>query len=264
MECGPLRPALSTQSTGKIRALSARPLPAPKILPATSVSLASSRGNTQIERKGHGCIPPISEKLICPSGGALDTAPVLRVFLIERKGHARLARCFEKETQVTAEQAFEDYHKAVYRFVYRLTGKAELAEDITQDCFLVILREPQRWDSTRAGMKTYLFSIARNLTFKRYRDEHPDLQVDPERALSVKDCRMDQELSLVVTQMVSQLPDLQREALILFEYEGFQLSEISQIVKADIGVVKSRLHRARERLKRMLAPHRKVETHETV
>jgi DNA-directed RNA polymerase specialized sigma24 family protein len=60
------------------------------------------------------------------------------------------------------------------------------------------------------------------------------------------------------------LPDLQREALILFEYEGFQLSEIAQIVKADIGVVKSRLHRAREGLKRALAPQRKVETHETV
>ncbi len=165
---------------------------------------------------------------------------------------------------MTAEQAFDDHHKAVYRFVYRLTGRPELAEDITQDCFVAILREPQRWDSTRADMKTYLFSIARNLTFKRYRDDHVSLQVDQEQALSISDHRMDQELPLLVAQMVSQLPDLQREALILFEYEGFQLSEIAQIVKADIGVVKSRLHRARERLKRVLAPQRKVETHETV
>ena len=152
---------------------------------------------------------------------------------------------------MTAEQAFDDHHKAVYRFVYRLTGQPELAEDITQDCFVAILREPQRWDGARTDMKTYLFAIARNLTFKRYRDEHINQQVD-------------QELPVLVAQMVSQLPDLQREALILFEYEGFQLSEIAQIVKADIGVVKSRLHRAREGLKRALAPQRKVETHETV
>ncbi len=165
---------------------------------------------------------------------------------------------------MTAEQAFDDHHKAVYRFVYRLTGRPELAEDITQDCFVAILREPQRWNGARADMKTYLFAIARNLTFKRYRDEHANQQVDQEQALTVRDRRMDQELPVLVAQMVSQLPELQRETLILFEYEGFQLSEIAQIVKADIGVVKSRLHRARGGLKRALAPQRKVETHETV
>jgi RNA polymerase sigma-70 factor (ECF subfamily) len=165
-----------------------------------------------------------------------------------------------------AQQAFEDHHKAVYRFVYRLTsGRADLAEDITQDCFLALLRDPHRWDPARGDLKTFLFSIARNLTFKRYRDDHPDLQADPTRALTVSDHRMNQELPVVVAQMISQLPDLQREALILFEYEGFQLNEIAQIVKSDIGVVKSRLHRARQTLKRVLAPQRKVEaTHETV
>jgi RNA polymerase sigma-70 factor (ECF subfamily) len=164
---------------------------------------------------------------------------------------------------VTAEQAFDDHHKAVYRFVYRLTGNAGSAEDITQECFLALLREPRRWDATRGNMKTFLFSIARNLAFKRYRDEHTDLPVDPERVLDVSDERMDQELPVLVAQMVGRLPDLQREALILFEYEGFQLSEIAAIVKADIGVVKSRLHRARESLKRVLL-ERKVGAHETV
>jgi RNA polymerase sigma-70 factor, ECF subfamily len=165
---------------------------------------------------------------------------------------------------VTAEQAFDDHHKAIYRFVYRLTGRPELAEDITQDCFLAILRDPQRWNAARGGMKTYLFSIARNLALKRYRDDHEDHQLGQDRTLSITDQRMDQELPVLVAQMVSQLPELQREALILFEYEGFQLNEISQIVNADIGVVKSRLHRARERLKQALAPCRKVGTHETV
>jgi RNA polymerase sigma-70 factor (ECF subfamily) len=165
---------------------------------------------------------------------------------------------------VTAEQAFDDHHKSIYRFVYRLTGRPDLAEDITQDCFLAILRDPQRWNAARGGMKTYLFAIARNLAFKRYRDDHSDQQLEQDRALSITDRRMDQELPVLVAQMVSQLPELQREALILFEYEGFQLNEISQIVNADVGVVKSRLHRAREKLKQVLAPCRKVGTHETV
>lgn len=165
---------------------------------------------------------------------------------------------------MTAEQAFDDYHKAVYRFAYRLLGRADLAEDVTQDCFLSILREPQRWDAARADMKTYLFSIARNLAFKRYRDERREMQVDEDGAISLADQRPDQEISAAVAQAVGRLPDLQREALILFEYEGFQLVEIAQIVNADLGVVKSRLHRAREGLKRVLAPYRRMGRYQDV
>lgn len=162
---------------------------------------------------------------------------------------------------MTAEQAFDEYHRAVYRFVYRLAGRADLAEDITQDCFLAMLRDPHRWDPARGEIKTYLFSIARNLAFKRFRDEHSEVQVAEDCAVAIVDQRMDQELPVLVAQMVSQLPDLQREALILFEYEGFQLNEIAEIVNADVGVVKSRLHRARESMRRLLIPYRRVGTY---
>ncbi len=162
---------------------------------------------------------------------------------------------------MTAEQAFDEYHRAVYRFVYRLAGRADLAEDITQDCFLAMLRDPHRWDPARGEIKTYLFSIARNLAFKRFRDEHSEVQVAEDRAVAIVDQRMDQELPVLVAQMVSQLPDLQREALILFEYEGFQLNEIAEIVNAEVGVVKSRLHRARESMRRLLIPYRRVGTY---
>lgn len=163
---------------------------------------------------------------------------------------------------MTAEQAFDSYHKAIYRFVYRLAGRGDIAEDITQDCFVAILRDPQRWNERRGDFRMYLFSIARNLAFKRYRDEHGSLYVDEEEVDFVAGEQTDQELSVTVAQMVSQLPDLQREVLILFEYEGFSLNEIAVIVNAEVGAVKARLHRARERLRRALTPHRRVGTHE--
>jgi RNA polymerase sigma-70 factor (ECF subfamily) len=73
------------------------------------------------------------------------------------------------------------------------------------------------------------------------------------------------ELSSMVEQAVGKLPPLQREALVLFEYEGLTLEEIAEITGADVGTIKSRLHRARERLKRMLAPNRKAgDVHGTV
>ena len=163
---------------------------------------------------------------------------------------------------MTAEQAFDNYHKAIYRFVFRLAGRGDIAEDITQDCFLAILRDPQRWNERRGDFRTYLFSIARNLACKRYRNAHASLYVDQEEANFAAPGQTDRELSLTVAQMVWQLPDLQREVLILFEYEGFSLNEIAVIVNADVGAVKARLHRARERLRRALTPSRRVGTHE--
>ncbi len=56
---------------------------------------------------------------------------------------------------------------------------------------------------------------------------------------------------------IDELPPLQREALVLFEYEELVLAEIAEIVGVDIGTVKARLHRARQCLKRSLAPYLK-------
>jgi len=159
---------------------------------------------------------------------------------------------------VTAKQAFESYHESVFRFVYRLTRRMDTAEDITQECFLAFLRAPERWDQARGSIRTYLFSIARNLALKHYRDNQAGVQLEDDQFSRVIDLRSGQELASVVEQAVSALPDLQKEALVLFEYEGFTLEEIASVVGADIGTVKSRLHRARERLKRALAPYRKV------
>ncbi len=114
----------------------------------------------------------------------------------------------------------------------------------------------------RGDFRTYLFSIARNLACKRYRNAHAGLYVDEDEANFAERGQTDRELSVMVAQMVSQLPDLQREVLILFEYEGFSLNEIAVIVNADVGAVKARLHRARERLRRALTPSRRVGTHQ--
>lgn len=66
---------------------------------------------------------------------------------------------------------------------------------------------------------------------------------------------LDDELSVKVQEAVSSLPPLQREALVLFEYEGLALNEIASMVGTDVGAVKSRLHRARGRLRNALLPY---------
>lgn len=164
---------------------------------------------------------------------------------------------------MTSEQAFDQFHQAVYNFAYRLARRQDVAEDITQECFLLLVRDPQRFDEARGTIKTYLFSVARNLVLKHYRDhrlefpaeDEPPSAADPFRAIDV---------SSAVAHAVAGLPLLQQEALILFEYEGLTLEEIAAVLGADVGTVKSRLHRARNALRRLLAPYRNTEnTHGT-
>ncbi len=161
---------------------------------------------------------------------------------------------------MTPEQAFDLYHRAIYSFAYRLTRRPALAEDLTQECFLAMLRKrPHRYDAARGStVKVYLFSIVRNLALKQYRDDLGERQIAESEDLVATDPRRSIEVSSAVSAAVADLPLLQREALVLFEYEGVSLEEIAQIVGAEVGTVKSRLHQARERLRRVLAAYREV------
>jgi RNA polymerase sigma factor (sigma-70 family) len=158
---------------------------------------------------------------------------------------------------VTPEDAFDQYSQAVYSFLYRLTRREDLAEDLTQEAFLAFVRAPERFDPARGTAKIYLFSIARNLALKQYRDQRGEEQLDDAGMQPLaEDPQQSLEVESAVADAVASLPPLQQEALILFEYEGATLEEIAQIVNADVGTVKSRLHRARANLKRVLAPYR--------
>jgi RNA polymerase sigma-70 factor (ECF subfamily) len=159
-------------------------------------------------------------------------------------------------------QVYERHRAAIFRFSYRLSGSVDVAEDITHDLFLSLIRKPGNFDPNRASLRTYLLSAARNLWLKQLRSAGREAALDdvaedqfvatgkqPLRSL------LDSELAMKVAEAVSQLPPLQKEALVLFEYEGLSLAEIAGIVGTDTGAIKSRLYRARERLKSVLGPY---------
>jgi len=159
-------------------------------------------------------------------------------------------------------QIYERHRDPVFRFAYRLSGSVELAEDITHDSFLGLLKKPENFIPSRASLRTYLFAAVRNLWLKQLRkfgreSALDDLADDQFIAVSKEPLRtlMDNELSLKVKEAVSSLPPLQRETLVLFEYEGLQLGEIASLVGTDIGAVKARLYRARQRLRNTLQPY---------
>lgn len=159
-------------------------------------------------------------------------------------------------------QIYERHRGPVFRFSYRLAGSVETAEDITHDCFLSLIRKPGNFEAGRASLRTYLLSAARNLWLKQLRTQGRELALDDlDGDAFVEPSReplrrvLDQELNLTVKEAVSALPPLQREALVLFEYEGLALNEIADLVGTDVGAVKARLHRARRRLRSSLQPY---------
>jgi RNA polymerase sigma-70 factor (ECF subfamily) len=153
---------------------------------------------------------------------------------------------------------FDEHHGALFRFAYRLTGSADVAEDIAQDCFLRLVEQP-RFDPARGTLRQYLYGTARNLARQRWQAADREVPWDSESeddSRSMPDSVLSAEVSEAVQAALDLLPPLQREAIVLFEFEELSLEETAAIAGADVGTVKSRLHRARERLRRSLAEYR--------
>jgi RNA polymerase sigma-70 factor (ECF subfamily) len=156
---------------------------------------------------------------------------------------------------------YQRYRNRIFSFVYRMLGSIEQAEDITQDCFLSLIKNPSRFDPNKASFITYIYSIARNLSLKCLNSYDLELSVpDFEEesyfspALELEKI-LNKELSLAIERAFSSLPPNQKEALILAEYEELSLAEIAMITATNIGIVKSRLHRGRENLRKLLVEY---------
>ncbi len=161
-------------------------------------------------------------------------------------------------------ELYDRYREPIFRFAYRLLGSVDIAEDVTHDCFLSLIRKPENYRPERASLKTYLYAAARNLALKHFRDQGREtgmneVSQEPREASSRGPLRrlLDEELATQVREAIFSLPPMQREALILFEYEGLSMSEVAEIAGTDVGAVKARLYRAREGLRRILSPYLK-------
>jgi RNA polymerase sigma-70 factor (ECF subfamily) len=157
-------------------------------------------------------------------------------------------------TKAEFEVVFREHKDAVYRFAWRMTSSPATAEDIAQEVFLSLLRHPNRFDPARGALRPFLLGIARNLALKRWRTESRWENLEDEQFDPVPVNVDSGEISEIVGGAVRSLPPLQREVIVLAEYEELSLEEIAQVVDSEVGTVKSRLHRARENLRRMLAP----------
>jgi RNA polymerase sigma-70 factor (ECF subfamily) len=151
-------------------------------------------------------------------------------------------------------EAYQRHKDLLYRFARRMTGSNEMAEDLVHECFLMLWSQRVAYQPERGSLRGFLVGVTRNLALKRVSRGRSFEQLEDDIAACEPIDPADRERGLIVAQAVGALPPLQREVLILAEYEEMPLEEIARSVGAELAAVKSRLHRARENLRRMLAP----------
>jgi RNA polymerase sigma-70 factor (ECF subfamily) len=157
-------------------------------------------------------------------------------------------------------QLVELYQVRVFAFVSRtLSGRGrQTIEDIAQDTFLAVFRQLGSFDVRgTAKLSTWILTIAARRSIDELRKQRPVLLAEPERDRS-SDSRADarvqrRELALAIEGALRELSPELRAAFLLREYHELEYSEIAEALRIDLGTVKSRLSRARARLRERLA-----------
>jgi len=157
------------------------------------------------------------------------------------------------------EQAFLSLYRrrqgALYRFALHMSSSVAVAEDVTQDVFLTVLREECGYDPERGTLSGYLFGIARKLILRQMERGRAmvALETDSDEAtlpeLAVED---DPLLDLThregleaLRRAVQALPRRYREVVVLCDLEEVDYADAAIALGCPIGTVRSRLHRAR-------------------
>ncbi|MEK6279899.1 MAG: RNA polymerase sigma factor [Acidobacteriota bacterium] len=158
---------------------------------------------------------------------------------------------------------YQRRHAGIYRFVLQMSGSRSLAEDVTQEVFLVLIRSTEVFDPARGSLSAFLYGVARNQTLSRLRRDrfYVPLESDngEDEASLTSISKPLEELSRTETiesvrKAVLSLPERYREVVVLCELEEMSYAETSEILGCAIGTVRSRLHRARLLLTDKLRP----------
>lgn len=157
----------------------------------------------------------------------------------------------------------------VFRFALQMSGSKPIAEDVTQEVFLFLMREGHVFDPDRGALSAFLLGVARNYVLRRLRVEHllaplgDDGEEDGTGLQASGDwCPLDDltraETIETVRKAVLSLPPKYREVVVLCELQDVSYGETAEILGCAIGTVRSRLHRARALLLTKLRPAESV------
>jgi len=151
----------------------------------------------------------------------------------------------------------ERHQRSVFRFAWNLIGDEHEAEDITQEVFVAAFRRLESYDGKLAALQTWLLTITRNRCINYLKRRRPAVGDEAIRnrieSAGSYDCERE-GVWRALTAALARLPLKQQTAFVLAEIEQLSYAEIATIEQTTCGTVKSRIHRAKQRLRAALAP----------
>jgi RNA polymerase sigma-70 factor (ECF subfamily) len=155
-----------------------------------------------------------------------------------------------------SEEAFRELYQrrqgGVYRFALQMSGSAEVAEDVTQEVFLALIRAAGKYDSSRGPLASWLYGIARHHVWRwlersRGHDQGAEAPEPCTEESPLEDLTRTETLE-EVRQAVLALPPRYREVVALCDLHEMSYEETARLLGCAVGTVRSRLHRARSLL----------------
>jgi RNA polymerase sigma-70 factor (ECF subfamily) len=165
----------------------------------------------------------------------------------------------------------DKYKQPVMNVAYRMLRDATEAEDLAQTVFIQVYKSAGRYEAA-AKFSTWLFTITRNLCLNeiRRRSRHPAESMDvthPEnedqpwhqfedkKTAAPPDTLLESELEQKIGEVLAELPENQRTAIILCRQNELSYEQIAEILECSVSATKSLIHRGRETLKQRLKPY---------
>jgi RNA polymerase sigma-70 factor, ECF subfamily len=152
---------------------------------------------------------------------------------------------------------YRRHQAAIYRFALRMTGSPWAAEEIVQDVFMTLVRDPKKYDAQLGTVSAFLYGVARNRILKHRQRVPKELALEEKNedgsgnGVVLIDTATPalwaekRERTAQVRAAVLELPEEFREAVVLCELQDMSYEEAAAIVGCPIGTIRSRLHRGR-------------------
>lgn len=166
----------------------------------------------------------------------------------------QLMLAFSKGSSEAFTELFSRYKQKLYGFFRRRVGESTLAEEMTQETFVALLRAASRYEP-RALFRTYLYGIGLKILYAhRRKAAFRATFLGPKKTIPDPGKHDATETGLWVRRAVEKLEPIEREILLLREFEQLSYAEIAELLQLPLNTVRSRLFRARAALRNLLEP----------